>query len=379
MIFAPIGGLLLYASSQVQEILIDYTNCNTTAPACASGTSPPATGAFIPDDKVSSYFKNSSSRDNRPTWCTTTTDVAQTWAGQRDFSSNVCHIQFELPDTLHPPVLLYYQLTNFYQNHRRYVKSFDQDQLSGAFRSNSSINSSDCDPLEGEVNDEGVFKAYYPCGLIANSRFNDTIQPPVLLNPSGTGASNQTYNMTSNGTAWASDADLYGDTEYTIYDVLPPPNWRDVYPTYNETYPLPNLHTDDGFQVWMRTAGLPTFSKLALRNGEEEMQSGRYQIDIYDCKSTLGETQRPGCAQANFLSDFPVTPYDGTKSILLSTHTVMGGKNPFLGIAYIVVGGLCILLGGMFTVTQLIRPRQVFAFLLLFRRADGTEGDKGRM
>lgn len=37
----------------------------------------------------------------------------------------------------------------------------------------------------------------------------------------------------------------------------------------------------------------------------------------------------------------------------------MGGRNPFLGIAYIVVGGLCIVLGGLFTVTQLIRPRSV--------------------
>ncbi|KAI6885910.1 hypothetical protein KC355_g21710, partial [Hortaea werneckii] len=29
VIFAPIGGLLLWASSEVQEILIDYTDCNT--------------------------------------------------------------------------------------------------------------------------------------------------------------------------------------------------------------------------------------------------------------------------------------------------------------------------------------------------------------
>jgi hypothetical protein len=58
-----------------------------------------------------------------------------------------------------------------------------------------------------------------------------------------------------------------------------------------------------------------------------------------------------------FYTDFPVTIYDGTKSILVSTRTIMGGRNPFLGICYIVVGGLCVLLGAVFTVTQLVRPR----------------------
>jgi hypothetical protein len=56
-------------------------------------------------------------------------------------------------------------------------------------------------------------------------------------------------------------------------------------------------------------------------------------------------------------ADFPVNLYDGTKSILISTRTIMGGRNPFLGICYIVVGGLCVLLGAVFTVTQLVRPR----------------------
>lgn len=49
--------------------------------------------------------------------------------------------------------------------------------------------------------------------------------------------------------------------------------------------------------------------------------------------------------------------YGGEKWILLSTRTVVGGKNPFMGIAYVVVGGACVLLGTLFTIAHLVRPR----------------------
>ena len=57
------------------------------------------------------------------------------------------------------------------------------------------------------------------------------------------------------------------------------------------------------------------------------------------------------------IADFPVKIYGGTKSILISTRTIMGGKNPFLGIAYVVIGGICIVLGVIFTLAHLVKPR----------------------
>jgi len=54
---------------------------------------------------------------------------------------------------------------------------------------------------------------------------------------------------------------------------------------------------------------------------------------------------------------FPASKYGGTKSVLISTRTVIGGRNDFLGIAYVVVGGLCVLLGTIFTLTHLVKPR----------------------
>lgn len=45
----------------------------------------------------------------------------------------------------------------------------------------------------------------------------------------------------------------------------------------------------------------------------------------------------------------------------------MGGKNPFLGIAYIVVGGICIVLGVIFTVAHLFWPRYDFSSSLIMK------------
>ena len=255
---------------QVQELVIDYTNCNGSA-----------TNTFdtIPNDKYSSSFKTKSTQP--PQWKYNLSDDTPLF-GVTQRNIGVCTLQFDIPNDIGPPVLLYYKLTNFYQNHRRYVKSLDTSQLNGAFISNSTIGGSACNPIKLAPNG----KAYYPCGLIANSLFNDTIRSPLALNPpNSSNVNGETYQMTNKGIAWSSDANLYTKTKYTNDQVMPPPNWIKRFPDgYTTENPIPDLADYEEFQVWMRTAGLPTFSKLALRNDDQIMRAGQYQLSIADCE-----------------------------------------------------------------------------------------------
>ncbi|PSR78691.1 ligand-effect modulator 3 family [Coniella lustricola] len=322
IIFAPIGGLLLYASSQVQELVIDYTKCTELAPNSTTNWDP------VPNDYVSSQFKNKTSLNTQ--WRQESINLTY---DNVDTAAQNCIIQFEIPEDMGPPVLFYYQLTNFYQNHRRYVQSFDPKQLVGTGGyTNSSVNS-DCQPLQKDTDG----KPYYPCGLIANSIFNDTFSNLTIV-----GSSGSNYTMSETGIAWNSDKSLYKKlpSDIDLDSLAVPPNWVVRYPNgYTTANPPPDVRSDEHFIVWMRTAALPDFSKLYMRNDDTKLAKGQYQVEITNL--------------------FPAEIYKGTKSMVISTRTVLGGRNPFLGIAYVVVGGICIVLGVLFTVTHLLKPRKL--------------------
>jgi len=117
--------------------------------------------------------------------------------------------------------------------------------------------------------------------------FSDTFGTPVLLNPAGSSEPLRPYTFSNKGIAWPGEANKYVDTpvgpgRYPSYDsIVPPPNWALRYPNnYTEANPPPNLQQDEHFQNWMRTAGLPTFTKLYGRNDVDTMPKGRYRIII---------------------------------------------------------------------------------------------------
>lgn len=53
------------------------------------------------------------------------------------------------------------------------------------------------------------------------------------------------------------------------------------------------------------------------------------------------------------VSDYPTVQFNGAKRMIITTLSWLGGKNPFLGIAYLVVGSLCIVIGFVFLIIHL--------------------------
>jgi hypothetical protein len=103
--------------------------------------------------------------------------------------------------------------------------------------------------------------------------------------------------------------------------------------------PLPQV-TNEHFMVWMRTAGLPTFKKLYARMPDITLRKG----DTFS---------------VNITNVYPVSSFSGEKAIVLSTTSWIGGKNDFLGAAYIVVGSICWFLALLFYIKHRCSPREL--------------------
>jgi len=137
----------------------DYTDCETIPPSVS-----PLKPSFVNIPKYSYRLRSADSKNvpSPPQYAfisnSSNPDVSQ---------RQQCIIQFEVVADLKHSVFMYYKLTNFYQNHRRYVKSLDSKQLRGKFVSVKDLEKGDCKPLATR---NGT--AIYPCGLIANSVFN---------------------------------------------------------------------------------------------------------------------------------------------------------------------------------------------------------------
>ncbi|KAK1274017.1 ALA-interacting subunit 5 [Acorus gramineus] len=231
-------------------------------------------------------------------------------------ANKTCTRSLTVPKHMKSPIYIYYQLDNFYQNHRRYVKSRSDKQL----RSKAGEKDTGSCVPEGTTSDGSPI---VPCGLIAWSLFNDTYK--FSLN-------SKVLDVNKKNIAWKSDKDhKFGK------DVYPKNFQRDGLIGGSKLNASIPLSEQEDLIVWMRTAALPTFRKLY----------GKIEVDL-EANSKLSVVIQ---------NNYNTYIFNGKKKLVLSTTSWIGGKNDFLGIAYLTVGGLCLFLSISFIILYIVRPR----------------------
>ena len=206
VVFIPLGVVCMMANKRVVEVSRRYDN----DPACEA-----------------EFFATSEERATMR---------------QTDGRGVQCSVNVMVPQTMKAPVFVYYELDNFYQNHRRYVKSRSDDQLRG-----EPVSGSTCAPELERVNaTTGEKTTINPCGLMAWSYFNDTYAVAV---------DGESIAVNETDIAWRSDL------KYKFTDATTNAHNDDV-ATRGGGAVAGSPSVDEYFVVWMRTAALSDFRKL---------------------------------------------------------------------------------------------------------------------
>ncbi|KAK9791624.1 hypothetical protein WJX73_003353 [Symbiochloris irregularis] len=205
IVLLPIGAGCLHAAFSVEEVSASYDQL------CAAGTS---------------YAEKEAS-------------LLQTQG-----NGTQCSLQLTVRKAMTAPVFVYYELTSFYQNHRRYAGSEDNSQLRGVARTGSVLGG--CSPEQYLAGNTSA--VIDPCGLVAWTLFNDS----YTLASGGNAIAVQTIGI-------AYPTQLNSQLSNTVH----PQNFNTV-PTLRGGGTLPDapLNTDQRFANWMRIAALSRFRKL---------------------------------------------------------------------------------------------------------------------
>jgi hypothetical protein len=242
--------------------------------------------------------------------------------------SQLCTISIKIPHTIQAPIYMYYGIENFYQNHRNYIKSRNDNQLTLT----GSTGYSDCAPLAtfsdggsriSNANQSQVSfsqgKYLYPCGLISQSYFSDEFLSPCVRRRDSLGNSVCTPllagNWKSRGIAWPSDKAKYksrplkdSETPFTI-----------------RGFTMPPVDSEE-FLVWLRVEVRAEFQKL------HRIIAGRDLLAGEELQLTVDNR-------------FDVESLNGAKYVVLANANWTGGKNLFLAIAFWVVGAITLTTG----------------------------------
>lgn len=239
------------------------------------------------------------------------------WAAQQQSSNGDGGAQYTvsvlIPKDMEPPIYVAYELGTYFQNFRRYVRSYDPTRMHDGSSSGSPVSA--CNPFS--YLDDNNTQPINPCGQIAHSFFNDTFSFAVA-------GSSEPLQVDDSSIAWSSDAD-------NLYGAVPAENYNPggaSTPLRGGNTSEAVLNANQNWMVWMRPHSQVAAQKLwGVIN--EPLEAGT--------NLTIAVTNR-----------YNTYEFNGAKTIILSTNSWVGGRNNFLGACYITVGGLCLLVALFF-------------------------------
>ncbi|KAG5668613.1 hypothetical protein PVAND_016549 [Polypedilum vanderplanki] len=296
------GVILKISSGRIKEIKLSYTNC----------------------------FNYTEDQNAKPTKCA---DLVTS----RYYIPNSCRCQyfFTIEKPLKGKVFIYYKLTNFYHNHRAFKSSIAANQFLGDLENVS----------EGECKNFHLHPVtnvtIVPCGAIANSFFNDSMKLSYV------GANNDLIEvpMLKTGIAlnYEKETKFFNPTglKEALRSYSKPLTWQRNLMELDQQNEDNNGFQNEDFIVWMRGEALKKFRKL-------------YRKVDHGSGNFLFENGLPnGTYVAEISYNYPVVSFSGTKTFIITTSSILGGKNNSIGYMYIVVGSSVFIIGIYMLITFL--------------------------
>ena len=220
---------------------------------------------------------------------------------QRSYAGvgTTCAVTLRADKAIKAPVYVYYELGNFFQNHRAYVRDMDYFQLKG--EASQGLCTTHTTTASGAD--------IVPCGVRAWSFFNDSFAIEV---------NGQSVTLDDTGIAWKNDL------KYRLGSYAPENMNTDQTTRGGGRITGSTVDDDEHFATWMRTPALSTFRKLV----------GRLDTDIpKDTDITVTIDNR-----------YNVYPFDGSKTVVIANSGRYGGYNMALPIMYLFCGAFCFVL-----------------------------------
>ncbi|OWZ05185.1 Protein kinase [Phytophthora megakarya] len=289
-------------------------------------------------------------------------------------ADHTCFVHLTLANDIKSPVRVFYELDGYYQNHRRFVSSIIRTQFTDEWSPATATSMLECYPMRTvssqlctvgicEPTSAAMQREYFPCGIVANTLFNDIFWLHEGVLPTGENLSRT--DMTSRGIArtyaahnnknptWNLSTDAYLPVwlNPNMSLIIPPPDGPtnpQIYADYTNSTAWVHdaLDPDYGvgvglenefWRVWVEGAAMHPFLK----------PYGRIEHDL------PAGTNLTFAVQSNFF----VRSFNGSKALVIEEVGWFGSGNYVLGAFFFGIGGVFGVAAIFFAGCKLHHPR----------------------